>query len=93
MKYLQAESRFCLGRQAVSQGRELLSHRDIAANLPRIGTIDERFQSYTSRWSKFTGGRFGSPMIARLSRVGCKNRPTRICQPDWTIVVSIPATN
>ena len=47
----------------------------VAAQLPRIGTVDQRFQSYNIEMVEVTGGRFWRPYAAEPARSDAVTRP------------------
>ena len=49
--------------------------------MPRIGTVDERFQSYNIEMVEVTGGRFWKPYASQTSANGAAPQPPSANQP------------
>jgi hypothetical protein len=73
---------FLLGAVSCFAGQETAQSSTISpAKLPRIGTIDERFQSYNIEMVEVTGGRFWKPYGSKTAESPAASKQTNSNMP------------
>ena len=81
-RYLAGGAFFLLGAASCFAGQGAAQSSTISpAKLPRIGAIDERFQSYNIEIVEVTGGRFWKPYASRVEESPAASRQTGSNQP------------
>jgi hypothetical protein len=82
MKYFAGGVMLLLGAASCLAGQEAAQTSRInPENLPRIGTIDERFQSYNVEMVEVTGGRFWKPYASKTVESPAASKQTNSNMP------------